>query len=123
MKIILGVFWTESMETLRDELGATEYSMAWQRLNCGDHYEHNGLLQNVNWACSEATEIIFDLTYVELDVTNHSFVESVSVNELHLVISTPEYLSKARFFINGIEQNKQEIVDKFIFQEYWNKYL
>lgn len=125
MNILLGVFGTDSFRNLKAEYNLTTWSSFDHRIkietnpifDCTEYIIHT-----VNANMALADEIFFDLTYVDFEIREFTF-ECHTYCELFLCITTPEYFAKARFFIDGIEQNKQEIVDKFIFQEYWNQFL
>lgn len=43
--------------------------------------------------------------------------------ELHLVITTPEFLDKTIFYKNGIVIKKETVINWFLFDKYWNQFL
>jgi len=130
MNIILGAFGTDTFDYLKSEYQLEKFcASTWNFKDTNPIFRDSSnaplmvnMLRLVNWAMSECNEIYFDITYLDLEVREFTD-ECRTFNELLLCITTPEYLAKTRFFIDGIEQNKDEIVNKFIFQEYWNQFL
>lgn len=121
MKIILGVF-QRSFYQLLDKYDLIDFA-------CFTTYKdlHNiggcqPLLMKVNGALRDCEECYFDLTGVYFELKERSF-ERVTIGELHLVITTPEYLAKTRFFKDGEEYPKEEVLNWFLFDNYWNQYL
>lgn len=125
MNILLGVFGTPTFRELKERFelkafGSFDSDLAKETNPVFDCTKY--VIHTVNGVMNIADQIFFDLTHIDFEVRENTF-KIHTYCELFLCITTPEYLNKARFFINGIDQNKQKIVDQFIFQEYWNQYL
>jgi hypothetical protein len=121
MKIILGVFQRSfyALSKKYDLIDFSEFTSYKDLHNIGGCYY---LLAKVNGALDECKECYFDLTAVIFELKDLSF-NRVTIGELHLVITTPEYLAKTRFFKDGEEFTKEEVVNWFLFDNYWNQYL
>ena len=130
MKIILGVF-SSSFYELRNKYQLTDYGTDWESIEVNEHYHQqtdcwdmpiSGVISKVHFACLMAEEIYFDITHVRENLDNKSF-EKITLNELLLVITDKSYLNKTTFFRNGIEIPKDEVINWFLFNEYWDQFL
>ena len=121
MNIILGVFDTESFDDLKKKYSCRSFGYDWVKLDVNPHYDN--LMGYIHGGIYIADKIYFDLTHIQLKIEKDSFDYCVTLNELLLIITTPEYLEKTIFFKNGKRLNKKRIVNRFLFQKYWNQYL
>jgi hypothetical protein len=126
MKIILGAFSNSYSEL------ASEHSL----VRFGGFYDparkkvinnicdpiHNDLICGINEALSICDECYFDLTYVEFKLREISF-DKITILELFLVVTTPEYLIKTKFFNDGGEIPVECVLEWFLHNPYWNQYL
>ncbi len=123
MKIILGVFFRESFEDLKNKFGAQSFSLTWDYER---HLEYvtldsntDYILSRVLYALDECDECVFDLTHVLFDLNENVFKDVVSLRELHEIIIHPEYLQKTTFYRNGEIVDKQIVIDHYLFNDYW----
>lgn len=123
MNIILGVF-SKGFWKTKSKLDLTSFSFNWPALDV-NYYSHyaNDLIEYVHGGCQLADTIYFDLTYIKFKIDSDSFENSITLNELLLVISTPELLAKTVFIKRNKTLNKDEVVNKFLFNDYWNQFL
>lgn len=123
MKIILGVFDTSFGELMRKHnlLSYGDGSIWQDQLPVPDHIS-NYIIETVSHASYQANEIYFDITNIDLELTHSSF-ERLTIRELTLIMITPEYLNKTRFFRDGIEIPKDDVVNWFLFNDYWDQFL
>ena len=123
MNILLGVF-SSGFEETKHRLGLKAYSYDWPKLDVNPYSSYaDGLIQYVHGGCQLADTIYFDLTYVKFEIGSDSFENSITLNELLLVISTPELLEKTIFIKKKKILNKEEVVNNFLFNKYWNQFL
>lgn len=122
--VLLGVFCSESFQDLKDIFGRNSvYSHRWGTIFTNDHFDCS-ILPQVNWALSQCEEIVFDITHIRFSRwTDKSFAEVVTLNELLLVITTPEYLEKVTFFKHGKQVDKNVVVNKVLFNKYFDRAL
>lgn len=130
MKIILGVF-NDSFRNLKATYNLESFDYGWPEYPMNEHYNKeeslwgnpiSDILSKIRYACEMAEEIYFDVTHIAYYLDNHSF-SRYTVNELLLVITDLSYLAKTRFFRDGIEIPKDEVVNWFLFNEYWNQFF
>ena len=130
MKIILGVF-NDSFRNLKATYNLESFDYSWPQYPLSEHYmKEESLLGNpisdvlskIRYACEMAYEICFDVTHIEHYLEDTSF-SKYTINELLLVITDESYLKKTKFFRNGIEISKDEIVNWFLFHDYWDQFL
>lgn len=123
MNIFLGVF-SKGFEKTKYRLNLTGFSYGWPALDVNYYSNYaDGLIQYVHGGCQLADTIYFDLTYIKFKIDSDSFENSITLNELLLVISTPELLAKTIFIKRNKTLNKDEVVNKFLFNDYWKQYL
>ena len=123
MNILLGVFGSKFWE-MTQRLNAVSFSSDWPRLDVNEYSLYSkGIINHVHGGCQLADIIYFDLTYIRFEFSSDSFEKSVTLNELLLVITTPELLEKTIFIKRNKTLNKEEIVNKLLFNPYWNQYL
>ena len=123
MNILLGIF-SSGFEETKHRLGLKVFSYAWPKLDVNPYSSYaNVLIQYVHGGCQLADTIYFDLTYIKFKIDSDSFENSITLNELLLVISTPELLQKTIFIKRKKVLNKEEVVNNFLFNKYWNQFL
>lgn len=122
--VLLGIFCSGSFQDLKDIFGQNSaYSHRWGTISTNDHFD-DLVLPQVNWALSQCEQIVFDITHIRFSRwTDKSFAEVVTLNELLLVITTPEYLEKVTFFKHGKQVDKNVVVNKVLFNKYFDRAL
>ena len=118
--VLLGIFCSKSFEDLKNIFGQKAvYSCSWEKLSVNEHLD-SSVLRRVNWALSQCEQIVFDITHIKFSRWRHeSFEESITLNELLLVITTPEYLEKVTFFKKGTQVEKDVVIKKVLFNRYF----
>jgi len=122
--VLLGIFCSKSFQDLQEIFGRNStYSYRWKQVPTNDHLG-TPILSQVNWALSQCEQIIFDITHIRFSRWTHkSFIEVITLNELLLVITTPEYLEKVTFFKHGKQVEKDVVVNKVLFNKYFDRAL
>jgi len=122
--VLLGIFCSQSFKELKDIFGQNSvYSHHWKSVPTNEHLG-NPILPQINWALSQCEQIVFDVTRIRFTRwTDQMFNEVVTLNELLLVVTTPEYLEKVTFFKHGKPVEKTVVVNKVLFNKYFNKAL
>lgn len=122
--VLLGIFCSESFQELKDIFGRNSvYSHRWGTISTNDHYDCS-ILPQVNWALFQCEQIVFDITHIRFSKWTHkSFRDVITLNELLLVVTTPEYLEKVIFFKHGKQVDKNVVVNKVLFNKYFDRTL
>lgn len=122
--VLLGIFCSKSFQDLKEIFGQNSiYDNRWEKLPTNEHL-NNPILCRVNWALTQCEQIIFDITHIRFSRWTHgSFDNSITLNELLLVITTPEYLRKVTFFKYGKQVDKNVVVNKVLFNKYFDRAL
>lgn len=121
--LILGVFESSYFELCREfNAQKYDYSVDATPTNHDDDLEHK-VVAKINTQLRDVDQCVFDITHIDLRMNELSFKISVTVRELHLVITTPEYLAKTEFFIDGVMQDKNKVVEEYLFQPFWDEII
>lgn len=122
--VLLGIFNSKSFHDLKDIFGhQSRYSHNWKAIPTNEHLS-DPVLRQVNWALSRCEQVVFDITRIRFSRWTHrSFVDSITLNELLLVVTTPEYLEKVTFFKHGKQVDKNVVVNKVLFNKYFDRAL
>lgn len=123
--LLLGVFSGNTFRELNYDPKVASFSGCWEEDIVN---EHHGTMRNVigrvSWKAHKVDQIYFSLDNLDLqNISGDSFQQSYTMNELLLIITTPEYLNKTTFYLDNQVVEKEKIVDSFIFHEYWNQAL
>jgi len=122
MRIILGVF-GNTFQKLRQDYNCQAYGNWYDTPSVDTNFnEDNYVVKIVNGVAQIAEEIFFDITQIDFKITEMSFERSITISELFLIVTTPEYLNKTIFFREGIMVDKQEILDWFLFDPFWKQF-
>lgn len=123
MRIILGVF-GDSFTNLKMNHDCKGYGYWCEYPETPTNFseENNGVIPTVNTACDQATEIYFDLTKINFVLDHTSFENSVTISELYLIITTPEYLEKTVFFKDGVVVDKEYVLNWFLHDPFWKQF-
>jgi len=121
MKIILGIF-AESFYKLKqqynlNDYGSFRYDFKASNLDYDetDHIaDHKVVLAHVCKACIECEEIYFDVTNINFNF-NKPPHWVITLSELHLVLTRPDFFKKTTFFHDG------DIINKVLLQEQYLK--
>ena len=120
MNIVLGVFCNEesTFNALRKKTNADAFGDF-----VNDVTFHNDcILDRVHSALIRCKTCHFDVSSVKFELELDSFTK-YTLMELHLVITTPEFLDKTIFYKNGIVIKKETVINWFLFDKYWNQFL
>ena len=120
MRLLLGIF-DRSFYDLRDRYNCHIYG-DWSYDYKPTNFEESGVIAIINNGASVAEEIYFDITHIKFSLTERSFERSVTVSELYLIITTPEYLNKTTFFKDGQIIDKEYILNWFLFDPFWKQF-
>jgi len=121
--IILGVFYNEqgTFQKLKDRT-LSESFVDFEDFKPTAHFCVNSVLNIVHLALVRCEICHFDLSAVKLELESDSF-RKYTLMELHLVITTPEFLDKTIFYQNGEVMKKETVINWFLFDKYWNQFL
>ena len=125
MKIILGVFYNEArtFQTLKEKFDLSSFSsFAFDGEKPTNWDYEDNIILTVNAALHKCEICYFDLSSIDFTLSQKSF-NHYSVLELHLILTTPEYLEKTIFYKDGEIFPKDEVVNWFLFDPFWNQYL
>jgi len=125
MNLILGIY-DNSFARLKAKFDCEEYddffAIEHKETNCPDR----PLIRQINTLAHKADNIYFDLSNIRFKLTEEQFnglkLGSATLRELHLIITTPEYLNKTQFYKDGQPFNKEEVLNWFLFDPIWDKY-
>lgn len=123
MKIILGVF-GKSYQHLKSTYDLISYSQFnHDRIKpINKILKDTNFLSMINYQLYSCEECYFDLTLIDFKLTDKSF-EKITIQELFLVVTTPEHLVKTKFFNCGEEIPTECVMEWFLHDPYWNQYL
>lgn len=120
MNIILGVY-GKSFDSIKAIMNAAaHYELDCDRLPT--NHEEPYTLYEVNDMVKKAKSIHFDLTNIRFKLERGSFDRSITICELHLIITTPEYLAKTTFYKDGMIYPTEFVLNWFLFDSIWDKY-
>ena len=124
MKIILGAFYNEgtTFQKLKerfDLISFIGFCDGHKPTNCASE---NHIILTVNNALNKCDICYFDLSSIDFCLKAESFTR-YSILELHLILTTPEYLDKTVFYKHGQIFPKEEVINWFLFDPFWNQYL
>lgn len=120
MRLLLGIF-DNSFYDLRDKFNCYIYG-DWNYDYKPTNFEESGIVAIINNGASISSEIYFDITHIKFNLTEQSFERSVTVSELYLVITTPEYLNKTTFFKDGEMFPTDKVLEWFLFDPFWKQF-
>lgn len=118
-KIILGVF-GDSYRALKAKYKLKSFAQfdgeVYKTNHEGDSYV---ITSHVFVELLRCTRCYFDLTMIE-ERLDDTWEERISLQELYLVLTTPEFLKKTRFYKYGCRVKTEKVFNWFIFNKYWD---